>query len=81
MKTRRAWQKTETEISENKQPERERKLEMGGNQRVTETDQTNDWEQDSAQSLPAPSLLSIHQLPASTGNAYAVISSFTRTNQ
>lgn len=37
----------------------------------------NDWNQ----SPPAPSLLYIHQLPASTGNAYAVISSFSWANQ
>lgn len=43
--------------------------------------ETNDWKQVGAPSLPAPSLLSIHQLPSSTGNAYAIISSITRTNQ
>lgn len=43
--------------------------------------ETNDWKQGGAPSLPAPSLLSIHQLPSSKGNAYAIISSITRTNQ
>ena len=45
--------------------------------RLTETEKTNDLRQDSAHSLPAPSLFSINQLPAPTGNPYTAISSFT----